>query len=65
MIFSILGKRLIVFLSALTLKGHGFNRAEEAPVTDAALAAEGMQRVENTSPRRLKPKIQFDLGRRG
>ena len=65
MIFSILGKRLIVFLSALTLKGHGFNRAEEAPVTDAALAAEGMQRTENTIPRGLKPRFQVGVERRG
>jgi len=59
MIFSILGKRLIVFLSALTLKGHGFNRAEEAPVTDAALAAEGMHVVAKRFSQGLKPNIFF------
>jgi hypothetical protein len=47
------------------LKGHGFSRAEEAENGDAALAAEGMQRAENTFPRGLKPKIQFAIERRG
>jgi tRNA A37 methylthiotransferase MiaB len=36
------------------LKGHGFSRAAEALHTDAALAAEGMQRNENTIPHGLK-----------
>jgi peptide/nickel transport system substrate-binding protein len=41
------------------LKGHGFSRPVERPKQNAALAAEGMQVVENTFPQRLKSKTQF------
>jgi threonylcarbamoyladenosine tRNA methylthiotransferase MtaB len=45
------------------LKGHGFSRAAEALHADAALAAEGMQRNENTIPRVLKPEsLLFAFG---
>ena len=41
------------------LKGRGFSRAAEQPNQGPALAAEGMHVVENTFPRRLKPRISF------
>jgi len=41
------------------LKGHGFSRAAEAQRSDAALAAEGMCVIENTSPQGLKPKTSW------
>jgi Cu+-exporting ATPase len=47
-------------LDVRALKGHGFSRAVEAPNTDAALAAEGMQVSEETSPLGLKPGFPID-----
>lgn len=38
----------------MDLKGHGFSRDASATETDAALAAEGMQVVENIPPQELK-----------
>jgi len=46
-------------LGTPSLKGHGFSRAVERPKRIAALAAEGMQLIENTFPQGLKPKIPF------
>jgi NodT family efflux transporter outer membrane factor (OMF) lipoprotein len=43
----------------VALKGHDFSRAKDAPYTDAALAAEGMQIVENIFPQGLKPRFYF------
>ena len=41
-------------LGAPVLKGHGFSRAAERPIEIAALAAEGMQIIENAASRGLK-----------
>jgi outer membrane lipoprotein carrier protein len=41
------------------LKGHGFSRAESAPGTDAASAAEGMLADQCRFPRGLKPRPLF------
>jgi len=38
----------------VVLKGHGFSRAEEAPKTGVALAAEGMRIAQNAIPQWLK-----------
>jgi hypothetical protein len=43
------------------LKGHGFSRAIKSPERESALAAEGMQIIENKSPPGLKPNIYFLL----
>jgi nucleoside phosphorylase len=45
--------------STEALKGHGFIRAAETQKNDAALAAEGMCVIENTSPQGLKPKTSW------
>jgi hypothetical protein len=47
------------------LKGHGFSRPVERPKQNAALAAEGMQVVENTFPQRPKPKLHLPIEQRG
>ena len=50
-------KSLSKYFPMLTvLKGHGFSRAAERPTPIAALAAEGMQMIENTFPQGLKPQ---------
>jgi hypothetical protein len=41
------------------LKGHGFSRAGEAPILEAALAAEGMQAFLNRLPQGLKPLLSL------
>ncbi len=41
--------------SSPVLKGHGFSRAVKLPKWNAALAAEGMQMVEENLPQGLKP----------
>jgi ribonuclease R len=43
----------------VALKGHGFSRAIEAQISDAALAAEGVQTIENASPQGLKPELLY------
>jgi hypothetical protein len=43
------------------LKGRGFSRATKSPKREPALAAEGMQIMENTFPPGLKPNISFFL----
>jgi hypothetical protein len=45
------------------LKGHGFSRAKKSPKQEPALAAEGMQIIQNTFPQGLKPNIAFLLSR--
>jgi hypothetical protein len=42
-----------------SLKGHGFSRAASGPNAEPALAAEGMQAIENRFPRGLKPRTSF------
>jgi zinc protease len=47
------------FSNAPALKGHGFSRAVESPKWTAALAAEGMQMIEENMPQGLKPGLDF------
>jgi hypothetical protein len=49
--------------NSVDLKGHGFSRATKSPKREPALAAEGMQIIENTFPPGLKPNIFFLLSR--
>jgi hypothetical protein len=43
--------------NSVDLKGHGFSRATKSPKRGLALAAEGMQAIDNAIPEGLKPNI--------